>query len=560
MPITLKEHLNVFAKTNFRNKEVPFGIKKDDRRRHMYVIGKTGMGKTTMIENMIVQDIQAGHGLAFVDPHGESVEKIIQHIPSDRINDVVYFNPADLDYPMAFNPLENVDPKYKHLVASGLMGVFKKMWADSWGPRLEYILNNTILALLDTPGNTMLGIARMLADKKFRSQIVANIKDPVVKSFWIDEFANYNDRFRQEAIAPIQNKVGQFLSSSVIRNVVGQPRSTLDLRDVMDNKKILLLNLSKGRIGEDNSALLGAMLITKLQLAAMSRVDVPEEEREDFYLYVDEFQNFATESFASILSEARKYRLNLTIAHQYIEQLDETVAAAVFGNVGTLVIFRVGATDAEFLETEFKPVFEESDLVNLSKYHIYLKLMINGVASKPFSAVTIPPISVQTGNLDKVISVSRERYAKPREEIEEKITRWMGQEYHKEMARQELTEEEIEMERGGATFIKQEKKPERAPEKQLEDTLPEKVSNKPQSRENHSSKQPSNRGEKKNQGNKIWEKVSKETDKKIEQDAQRSTKKIRFDFSEPSPEDEKPDNSKSQNDKGILKPGEKAKF
>ena len=337
------------------------------------------------------------------------------------------------------------------------MGVFTKIWANVWSARMEYILNNTILALLDTPGNTMLGIARMLVDKKFRKKIVDNIKDPIVKSFWIDEFANYNDKFRNEAIAPIQNKVGQFLSSAVIRNIVGQPKSTIDLREIMDNKKILLLNLSKGRIGEDNSALLGAMFITKVQLAAMSRVDVPEEERQDFYLYVDEFQNFATESFATILSEARKYRLNLTIAHQYIGQLiteinNTKIKDAVFGNVGTIVLFRIGASDAEELETEFDPTFTPNDMVNLTKYHIYLKLMINGVSSTPFSAVTLPPLAEKTGNEEKIIRVSRERYGKPREQIEEKITRWMGQEYHQEAAQQDLTLEEAESERGGVIF------------------------------------------------------------------------------------------------------------
>ncbi|TSA45244.1 hypothetical protein D4R52_02855 [bacterium] len=453
MPAT--ERINVFAKTNFRNREVSFGIKTDDRRRHVYIIGKTGMGKTTMIENMILQDILAGNGVAFVDPHGESVEKILNYIPSSRINDVVYFNPADLDFPIAFNPLESVDPKYKHLVASGLMGVFTKIWENVWSARMEYILNNTILALLDTPGNTMLGIARMLVDKKFRKKIVDNVKDPVVKSFWVDEFANYNDKFRNEAIAPIQNKVGQFISSAIIRNIVGQPKSKLDLREIMDSKKILLLNLSKGRIGEDNSALLGAMFITKLQLAAMSRVDVLEADRQDFYLYVDEFQNFATESFATILSEARKYRLNLIIAHQYIEQLDEEVVAAVFGNVGTLLTFRVGATDAEVLEKEFEPVFMMNDLVNLTKYHIYLKLMINGTASQPFSAVTLPPLADKTGSEENVIKVTRERYSRPRVEIEEKITRWMGQEYYQEAALQDLTEEDEERERGGVIFTKQ---------------------------------------------------------------------------------------------------------
>ncbi len=349
-----ENEVTLFAKTNFRNKQVPFGIKREDRRKHMYVIGKTGMGKTTMMENMIIQDIVNDNGLAFVDPHGDSVEKILNYIPARRINDVVYFNPADMEFPIAFNILESVDPRYKHLVASGLMGVFTKIWANLWSARMEYILNNAILALLDSPGNTLLGISRMLIDKKYRKRIVDNIKDPIVKSFWQDEFANWNEKYRMEAIAPIQNKVGQFLSSGIIRNIVGQPKSTVDLRELMDNKKILLMNLSKGRVGEDNSALLGAMIITKLQLAALSRVDIPEEERNDFYLYVDEFQNFATESFATILSEARKYRLNLIVGHQYIGQLvqdnNTKVRDAVFGNVGTIVTFRVGAADAEFLK------------------------------------------------------------------------------------------------------------------------------------------------------------------------------------------------------------------
>ncbi len=407
----------------------------------MYIIGKTGMGKTTMIENMVIQDIMAGHGVAFVDPHGDSIEKILNYIPSNRVNDVVYLNPADSDFPIAFNPLESVDPKYKHLVASGLMGVFTKIWAGVWSARMEYILNNTILALLDTQGSTLLGIARMLVNKTYRQRIVTNIKDPVVKSFWVDEFANYNDKFRNEAIAPIQNKVGQFLSSAIIRNIVGQTKSSIDLREIMDKRKIFLINLSKGRIGEDSSALLGAMIITKIQLAAMSRVDIPEEERQDFYLYVDEFQNFATESFANILSEARKYRLNLIVAHQYIGQLvqgkETVVRDAIFGNVGTLVCFRVGADDSEFLEKEFEPTYMMHDLVNLTKYHVYLKLMINGVSSTPFSATTLPPIAEATGNEQKVISVSRERYANKRETVEEKINRWMGAEFHAQAAQAE---------------------------------------------------------------------------------------------------------------------------
>ncbi|MDQ5938664.1 MAG: hypothetical protein QG642_354, partial [Patescibacteria group bacterium] len=420
--------ITTFAETDYRNQNVKFGIKTDDRRRHMYVIGKTGMGKSTLLENMIIQDIQAGRGVCVVDPHGELVEKVINFIPSSRVNDVVYFNPADLDFPIAFNVLEKVGIEQRHLVVSGLIGVFKKIWADSWGPRLEYVLHHAISALLEYPGSTLLGIMRMLTDKAFRNRVVDKISDPVVRSFWIDEYSKYPDRFQAEAIAPIQNKVGRFLSSSLIRNMVGQVQSSFSMREIMDSKKILLINLAKGRVGEDNSALLGAMLITKIQLAAMSRIDIPENERNDFYLYVDEFQNFATESFANILSEARKYRLNLIIAHQYIEQIEEEIAAAVFGNVGTIVSFRVGATDAEFLEKEFFPVFVQENLVNIPKYQIYLKLMIDGVASEAFSARTLPPVTLDSDvPLDikeKVIKVTRERYTKSRVVVEDKIMRW----------------------------------------------------------------------------------------------------------------------------------------
>lgn len=416
----------MFAKTNYRGGMIPFGIKTDDRRRHMYLIGKTGMGKSTMLENMIIQDIRAGRGLAVVDPHGDLVEKIVKYVPSYRINDIIYLNPADVDFPIAFNILESVDPTHRHLVASGLIAVFKKIWADSWGPRLEHILRNTILALIEYPGSTLLGVTRMLVDKVYRKKVVDHLTDPIVKAFWRDEFASFNDKFRSEAVSPIQNKIGQFLSSSIIRNIVGQPKSTIDMRQVMDNGKILLLNLAKGRIGEDNAGLLGAMMITKIQLAAMSRIDIAEDQRKDFFLYVDEFQNFATESFASILSEARKYRLDLIIAHQFIEQLDETVQAAVFGNVGTIICFRVGAGDAEFLAKEFTPVFEETDLVNLTKYDIYLKLMIDGVASEPFSATGLPPVGSPDNLDEKIISVSRERYAKSKAIVEDKIARWSG--------------------------------------------------------------------------------------------------------------------------------------
>jgi CxxC-x17-CxxC domain-containing protein len=420
--------ITFFAKTNFRNQETAFGIKTDDRRRHIYIIGKTGMGKTNLMENLVVQDIANGHGVAYVDPHGDTAEKLIKSIPSSRINDVIYFNPADQDYPIAFNVMEKVDPAYRHLVASGLVGVFKKIWADSWGPRLEYILRNAILGLLEYPGATLLGVTRILVDKKYRERVIEKITDPVVKSFWVDEFSKWNDRILQEVISPIQNKVGQFLSSSLIRNIVGQTKSSFDIREIMDNKKILILNLSKGRIGEDNSALIGAMMITKIQLAAMARVDTPEEERKDFYLHVDEFQNFATESFANILSEARKYRLNLTLANQYITQIEEEVRDAIFGNAGTLVSFRVGAVDAEFMENEFAPIFTMNDLVNLPKFNVYLKLMIDGIAGDAFSAITLPPIELAgtLANEEKVIRVSRERYASSRAEVEEKINRWSG--------------------------------------------------------------------------------------------------------------------------------------
>ena len=420
--------VNFFATTNFRNRNRKFGIKLDDRRRHLYVVGKTGMGKTTMLENMVLNDIYAGHGVGVVDPHGDFAEKIIDYIPANRINDVVYFNPSDIDFPIGFNILESIDPRYRHLVASGLMGVFKKIWPDVWSARMEYILNNTLLALLEFPNTTLLGINRLLADNAYRKRVIKNLKDPVIRSFWETEFAGYNDRYKQEAVAPVQNKIGQFLSASVIRNIVAQVKSRINIREIMDNKKIFIMNLSKGRIGEDNSRLLGGMLITKIQLAAMERVDTPEKERRDFFLYVDEFQNFATESFSNILSEARKYRLDLTMAHQYMEQLSEEVLAAVIGNVGTLVTFRVGSTDAEILAKEFAPTFIETDLVNLTKFQIYLKLMIDGVASQPFSANTLPPINLSTGSAEKVIKVSRERYATSRENIEDKIIRWTGME------------------------------------------------------------------------------------------------------------------------------------
>ena len=417
--------VNFFAETNFRNIRKKFGIKTDDRRRHIYIVGKTGMGKTAMLENMAIQDIQEGRGMAFVDPHGEAAENLLDFVPANRVKDVVYFNPADLDYPIAFNIMEKVSLEKRHLIAGGLMGVFKKIWPDVWSARMEYILNNCILALLEYPGSTLLGINRMLADPDYRKKIIDKVTDPVVKAFWVQEFARYTQRYEIEATAAIQNKIGQFISAPLIRNIIGQEESTINMREVMDKGKILILNLSKGKIGEDASRLLGALLITKLQLAAMSRVDIPEEERRDFFLYVDEFQNFATESFVNILSEARKYRLSLILAHQYITQMEETVRDAVFGNVGTLICFRVGAEDAEFLEKEFLPEFNASDLVNLAKYNIYLKLMIDGLAGRPFSATTLAPIKKpKESNEEKIISSSRKKYGTERQIVEKDISDW----------------------------------------------------------------------------------------------------------------------------------------
>ena len=458
METTGKKEITLFAKTNFRNAERMFGIKSRDRRQHMYIIGKTGVGKTALLSNLAIQDIVNGRGLCIVDPHGEFVETILRKIPKERINDVIYFNPADIEHPMGFNVLEVSDPRYKHLVASDLMGIFTKIWANVWSARMEYILNNCVLALLDTPGTTLLGITRILVDKDYRQKIISNIKDPVVKSFWIHEYETWRDQFRNEAIVPIQNKVGQFLSTSLIRNVVGQPKSTINIPDIMNKEKILLINVSKGRIGEDNSALLGAMFITKIQLAAMERVRIPEEERRDFYLYVDEFQNFATDSFANILSEARKYRLNLIIAHQYIGQLltekSTKVRDAVFGNVGTAITFRVGAADAEFLEKEFEPEFTIQDIVNIPNHQIYLKLMVDGITSRPFSATTLPPFSVNSheNNEETVIQFSRKNYSNPRQEVENEIARWSGFSSERTAGRPEETMEKQK-------FFKKEKAP-----------------------------------------------------------------------------------------------------
>jgi hypothetical protein len=410
---------------------VPFGIKRKDRERHMYVIGKTGMGKSTLLENMAIQDIRNGEGLAFIDPHGSTAERLLEYVPEHRIKDVLYFAPFDMDYPVAFNVMEDVGYDKRHLVVSGLLSAFRKIWVDAWSARMEYILSNTLLALLEYPGATLLDVNRMLVNKTFRKKVVENIKDPVVKAFWTEEFATYTDRYTQEATPAIQNKVGQFTSNPLIRNIIGQPKSSFDIRTMMDEKKILIMNLSKGRVGEVNATLLGSMLVTKIYLAAMSRADAPMPVMKalpPFYFYVDEFQTFANQSFADILSEARKYKLNLIIAHQYVEQMEEEVRDAVFGNVGTTVAFRVGPFDAEVLETIFKPQFVATDLVNLGFAQIYLTLMIDGVGSPPFSATTLPPFDPPPQKfVARVVESSRAQFSRPRGEVEESISKWHEQ-------------------------------------------------------------------------------------------------------------------------------------
>ncbi len=423
------EKVTYFALTNSRGKQIPFGIKRRDRARHMYVIGKTGMGKSTLLENMAIQDVRNGEGMAFIDPHGSTAERILEYVPEHRIKDVVYFAPFDMDYPVAFNVMEDVGYDKRHLVVSGLLSAFRKIWGpDSWSARMEYILSNTLLALLEYPGSTLLDVNRMLVNKNFRKKVIENISDPIVKSFWAEEFANYTDRYTQEATPAIQNKIGQFTSNPLIRNIVGQPKSSFDLRKMMDEKKILIMNLSKGRVGEVNANLLGSMLVTKIYLAAMSRADVPARTLTDlpsFYFYVDEFQSFANQSFADILSEARKYKLNLIIAHQYIEQMEEEVRDAVFGNVGTTIAFRVGPFDAEVLETVFQPRFTQADLVNLGFAQIYLTLMINGVGSPPFSATTMSPFDPPPEKfVDQTIESSRAQFGRQRKAVEDALAAW----------------------------------------------------------------------------------------------------------------------------------------
>ena len=405
-------HVNFFGKTVYKNKDTIFGIKDIDRRRHIWAIGKTGTGKSTLIANMAIDDLKKDRGLAIIDPHGDLCDIILNYIPKRRINDVIYFNPADTSYPIVINPLEVSNNEEAELVVSGIVSIFNKIFGFSWGPRLEYILRNSLYTLALVPNSTLKDVPLLLTNKLFRQKIESNISDPSMLSFWRDEFDKMPERLQQEAISPILNKVGQFVTSPLIRTVIGQPKSTIKLDDVMNGGKILLANLSQGRLGEDNAALLGAMLITKFQLAAMHRVALPEEERKDFYLYVDEFQNFATGSFIKIMSEARKYRLDIMLANQYMAQIPDEVTKAILGNAGTVMTFAVGANDADILTKEFAEVFTSQDLISLGKYQIATKMTIDGQITRPFVSTTLPlPISSNL-NKDKVIETSRQHWSK----------------------------------------------------------------------------------------------------------------------------------------------------
>ena len=404
-----------------------FGLSLSDRRHHLYTIGKSGSGKTTLLRNLILQDIEAGRGVAVIDPHGDLANDLLDHMPRHRIEDVAFFNPADMEHPIGFNLLDPTPPDERHLVASGVVGIFKTIWPEFWGPRLEYILYAATAALLDCENVTLLGVQRMLTDVRYRAWVVKQIKDPMVRSFWVNEFGNYDKRFLQEAIAPIQNKVGQLLMSPHVRNILGQVRSRINARFMMDNGRIFIADVSKGKLGADKSNLLGAMLVTQFQLAAMSRADTPEHKRRDFFLYVDEFQSFTSDSFISILSEARKYRLCLTLSHQYIDQLRPEIRDAVFGNVGSMLAFRVGHRDAKVLEQAFGETWRASQFTGLGNYEVCAKMLTDGQDREPFLGKTLPPEGKRHGRRERIIRRSREKYSMPRSDIERKINKWMRQ-------------------------------------------------------------------------------------------------------------------------------------
>lgn len=484
----MNNDITYFGITDARGKDVKFGIKREDRLRHMYVIGKTGMGKSTLLENMAIQDIQNGEGLAYLDPHGSTAEKLLEFVPEHRIKDVIYFAPFDLEFPIALNVLEDTAPGDEssssirsQFIVSGLMSTFKKIWKDQWSARMEYILNYTLLALLEIPEATLLDVNRMLSDKAYRKDVTSRLKDPTVKAYWEKEFASMTDKMIAEAVPAIQNKVGQFISNALIRNIIGQKTSSFDFRKAMDEKKIIIFNLSIGRIGEDAVNLLGSLFVTKIYLAAMSRADVSSRDMQNlpnFYLYVDEFQNFINDSFAQILSQARKYKLGLIVAHQYVKQMTEIVHDAIFGNVGTMIAFRVGADDAEAFEKEFKPTFLPEDFTNIGRFQMYLKLMIDGVTSSAFSAASIGPWPDQDQSFIKeIIDSSRALYSHPRKEVEEHILKWTlggGTTANNGNGQQNQRREDVKPEQKKEEPRREERRPETRSEPRRESRLPRK--------------------------------------------------------------------------------------
>ena len=418
------EHIVLGLKHGW-GQQVPILLSHKDRRQHLYTIGKSGSGKTTLLRNLILQDIEAGRGVGVIDPHGDLAAEILDHIPRSRIERVVYFNPGDLEYPIALNLLGSSKPDERHLIASGIVSVFKGIWHEFWGPRLEYILYAAVASLLECSNVSLLGLQRMLSDDRYRAWVVKQVKDPIIRHFWLREFSRYNPYLLQEAVAPIQNKVGQLLMAPPLRNVLGQVKSKIDARFMMDDGRIFIADLGKGKLGADKSGLLGALLVTQFQLAAMSRATVPEDERRDFFLYVDEFQSFVSDTFAAILSEARKYRLCLTLSHQYTDQLRPDIRDAVFGNVGSMVAFRVGHTDANILEREYGNIYPASHFSQLGNYEICAKLLRNGEWREPFSGQTLPPHGTRHGRSETIIRRSREKYATRRSVVEDRIVRWL---------------------------------------------------------------------------------------------------------------------------------------
>lgn len=416
--------ISMFGKTNYHNSNIEFGIKRSDRRRHLYAVGKSGSGKSKFLEMLIKADFDNGNGVAVLDPHGDLVDNVLRYIPEHRMKDVVLLDPSDTDFPIAFNPLENVGEAYKMQVTKGFIDIFKKLFGSNWSDRLEHVLRYTTLALLDSPNTTVLSILKMLTDKNYRQKIISRIQDSVVKNFWVSEFAAWSEKFDAEAITPLLNKVGQLVSTNMIRNIIGQPSTKFNIRELMDQEKILLMKVSKGLLGEENSQVIGAMIITKMYQAAMQRADMREEDRKDFYFYIDEFQNFATNTFAEILSEARKYRLNLTLAHQYMGQLSDVVQKTVFGNVGSIVSFRVGADDAGVLANEYNPIFKERDIINLGVREFYIKMSVNGEIREAFSGRTLNSPPVTHDLTPQIIEASRKAYCTPREDVEKLLSKW----------------------------------------------------------------------------------------------------------------------------------------